>query len=79
MSESIIDGMIFVEGEPQENDDLVYAGELLDTIGTPKGAYAKKLRARRLICRVCKLKFTTRKETQAHIKREHRKLHTGRK
>jgi hypothetical protein len=71
--------VIFVEGKPQEDDDLVYAGEILDTMGTPKSAYAKKLRARRLICRVCKLKFTTRRETQAHIKREHRKLQTRRK
>lgn len=77
MSGSIIDGMIFVEGKPQEDDDLVYTGEILDTMGTPKSAYVKKLRTRRLICRVCKLKFTTRKETQAHIKREHRKLQTG--
>ena len=71
--------MIFVEGKPQEDDDLVYAGEILDTMGTPKSTYAKKLRARLLICRVCKLKFTTRRETQEHIKREHRKLQTHRK
>ena len=71
--------MIFVEGKPQEDDDPVYAGEILDIMGTPKSAYAKKLRARRLICRVCKLKFTTRRGSQAHIKREHRKLQTRRK
>ena len=33
---SIIDGVIFVEGKPQEDGDLVYAGEILDTMGTPK-------------------------------------------
>lgn len=77
MSECIIDEMIFVvECKPQKDDDLVYAGELLDTVRTSNSDYAKKLRVRRLICRVCKLKFRTRQETQSHIKREHRRLHT---
>ena len=59
--------------KPQEVDDLIYAGEYLDIAGTPKTDYTKRLRVRRLICRVCKLKFRTRLETQEHIKREHRK------
>jgi hypothetical protein len=74
-----MDGVIFVKAKQQEVDDLVYAGEILDTTRTPNSAYAKKLRARRLICRVCRMKFTTRQETQEHIKREHRRLHTGRR
>jgi hypothetical protein len=54
--------------------DLIYAGEYLDIVGIPKTDYAKRLRIRRLICRVCKLKFRTRQETQEHIKHQHRRL-----
>lgn len=66
------------EDKPQEDDDLIYAGEYLDIVGIPKTDYAKRLRVRRLICRVCKLKFRTRQETQEHIKRQHRRLRIGR-
>lgn len=65
--------VISIEGKPQDIDDLVYAGEYLAIVGTPKIDYAKQLRVRRLICRVCKLKFRTRQETQDHIRREHRR------
>ena len=64
---------VTVEDKFQEDGDLIYAGEYLDIAGTPKSDYTKRLRVRRLICRVCKLKFRTRQETQAHIKREHRR------
>ena len=64
---------VTVQDKFQEDGDLIYAGEYLDIAGTPNGDYTKRLRVRRLICRVCKLKFRTRQETQAHIKREHRK------
>ena len=64
---------VTVEDTLQEDGDLIYAGEYLDIAGTPKNDYTKSLRVRRLICRVCKLKFRTRQETQAHIKREHRR------
>jgi hypothetical protein len=60
----------------QEDGDLIHAGEYL--AGTPKSDYTKRLRVRRLNYRVCKLKFRTRQETQAHIKREYMKLQTGR-
>jgi hypothetical protein len=36
----------------------------------------KRFKVRRLICRVCRLKFKTREETQAHIKHEHRRIQT---
>ena len=64
---------VTVEDKSQEDSDLIYAGEYLNIAGTPNGDYTKRLRPRRLICRVCKLKFRTRQETQAHIKREHRR------
>jgi hypothetical protein len=64
---------VTVEDTLQEDGDLIYAGEYLDIAGTPNGDYTKRLRARRLICRVCKLKFRTCQETQAYIKREHRR------
>ena len=70
--EGIIVMVISAEGNPQEDGDLIYAGEYLEIAGTPNGDYTKRLRVRRLICRVCK-KFRTRQETQAHIKREHRR------
>ncbi|MGH9976081.1 MAG: hypothetical protein ACRD8Z_09650 [Nitrososphaeraceae archaeon] len=31
-------------------------------------------RVRRYICRVCKMKFQTRRDTQAHLKDKHRKI-----
>ena len=62
---------VTVDDKLQEDYDLIYPGEYLDIAGTPKSDYTKWLRVRRLICRVCKLKFRTRQETQAHIRREH--------
>jgi hypothetical protein len=62
-----------VQDKFQEDGDLIYAGEYLDIAGTSKSDYTKRLRARRLICRVCKLKFRTRQQTQAHLKHEHRR------
>jgi hypothetical protein len=64
---------VTAEDKFQEDGDLIYAGEFLEIAGTPNGDYTKKLRVRRLICRVCKLKFRTRQETQDHIRREHRR------
>lgn len=61
-----------VPSTPQEDEDLAYADEYLDTMTTPKYDYTKRLRTRRLICRVCGLKFGTRRETQEHIRCEHR-------
>ena len=60
-SERIIVVVISAEGNPQEDGDLIYAGEYLDIAGTPNGDYTKELRVRRLICRVCKLKFRIRR------------------
>jgi hypothetical protein len=63
------------EDAPQERDDLIYADDYFDVTGIPPSSYVKKgLRIRRLICRVCKLKFRTRQETQEHIIREHRRI-----
>ena len=58
--------------KPQEVGDLIYASEYLGAVGTQID-YTKRLKVRRLICRVCKLKFRTRRETQEHIKCEHRR------
>ena len=59
------------DGDDQLGEDSNY----LDIVQSPSYNYLKKrFKVRRLICRVCKLKFRTREETQAHIKREHRKL-----
>ncbi len=58
----------------QEDGDLIYAGEYLGSLRTPKSDFTKRLRARRLICRVCKLKFRTRRETQEHINHEHKRV-----
>lgn len=63
---------VTVEDKLQEDGDLIYAGEYLDIAETPKSDYAKRLRVRRLVCRVCKLKFRTLQQTQEHIRREHR-------
>ena len=58
-----------------EDDGLDEDGNYLDIIQSPSYSYLKKrFKVRRLICRVCKLKFRTREETQAHIKREHRRI-----
>ena len=65
---------ITVEDKPYEDDDLIYADEYLDIARTSKSDYAKMPRVRRLVCRVCRLKFRTRQETQAHIKHEHRRV-----
>jgi hypothetical protein len=57
-----------------EDDELGEDGNYLDIIQSPSYSYLKKqFKVRRLICRVCKLKFRTREETQAHIKQEHRR------
>ena len=38
-------------------------------------SYIKNVfKVRRYICRVCKMKFQTRRDTQAHIKDEHYKI-----
>ncbi len=60
-----------------EDDELGEDGNYLDIIQSPSYSYLKKrFKVRRLICRVCKLKFKTREEIQAHIKREHRRIQT---
>jgi hypothetical protein len=62
---------------PIEYDELGEEGNYLDIIRSPSYNYLKKrFKVRRLICRVCKLKFRTREETQAHIKQEHRRIQT---
>ena len=65
---------ITAEDNSHEDDDLIYADECLDNRRTQKIDYMKRLRIRRLICRVCRLKFRTRQETQVHIRLEHRKI-----
>jgi len=62
------------EDNSHEDDDLIYAGEYLTIAKTSKTNYTKGPRVRRLICRVCRLKFRTRQETQAHIRHEHRRV-----
>ena len=47
---------VSVDDKLQEDEYLIYACEYLDIAGTPKSDYTKRLRVRRLICRVCKLK-----------------------
>ena len=62
---------------PDEDDGLYEDGNYLDIIQSPSYRYLKKrFKVRRLICRVCRLKFRTREETQAHIKHEHRRIQT---
>jgi hypothetical protein len=61
------------KGKPQEVEDLIYANEYLGAMRTSKIDYTRRLKVRRLICRVCKLKFRTRRETQEHIRCEHRR------
>ena len=48
---------ITMEDKPHEDD---VTGEYLDIARTPKSDYLKRVRVRRLICRVCRLKFRTR-------------------
>ena len=58
-----------------ESDDQDGYRSYSDIVGSQSYRYLKKrFRVRRLVCRVCKLKFSTRQETQAHIRREHRKI-----
>jgi hypothetical protein len=60
-----------------EDDGLGEDSNYLEIIQSPSYSYLKKrFKVRRLICRMCKLKFRTREETQAHIKREHRRIQT---
>jgi hypothetical protein len=60
-----------------EDDKQGEDSNYLDIIQSPSYSYLKKrFKVRRLICRVYKLKFRTREETQAHIKREHRRIRT---
>jgi hypothetical protein len=40
----------------------------------PRSHFKNMFKVRRYICRVCKMKFHTRRDTQAHIKDEHRKI-----
>jgi hypothetical protein len=59
------------------DDELGEDSNYLDIAQSSSYSYLKKrFKVRRLICRVCKLKFRTREETQAHIKREHRRIQT---
>jgi hypothetical protein len=59
------------------DDELGKDSYYSDIAQSPSYSYLKKrFKVRRLICRVCKLKFRTREETQAHIKREHRRIQT---
>jgi len=60
-----------------EYDELGEDSNYFDIAQSPLYRYLKKrFKGRRLICRVCKLKFRTREETQAHIKQEHRRIQT---
>jgi hypothetical protein len=60
-----------------ESDDQDGYRNYSDIVGSPSYRYLKKrFKVRRLVCRVCKLKFSTRQETQDHIRREHRKIRT---
>jgi hypothetical protein len=40
----------------------------------PRSHLKNMFKVRRYICRVCKMKFHTRRDTQAHIKDAHRKI-----
>ena len=74
-----VDPIVFTSsGHMSDGDDeLGEDSNYLDIIQSPSYSYLKKrFKGRRLICRVCKLKFRTREETQAHIKREHRRIQT---
>jgi hypothetical protein len=55
-----------------ESDDPDENGNYSDIIRSPYYRHIRKrFNVRRLVCRVCKLKFSSRQETQDHIKREH--------
>ena len=58
---------------PNEDADTDYwdASDLVS-----KSNANKIFKVRRYICRVCKMKFRTRKDTQAHLNNEHRKIKT---
>jgi hypothetical protein len=57
-----------------ENDDPDEDSNYSDIMGSPHYRHIRKrFKVRRLVCRVCKLKFSSRHETQDHIKREHRR------
>ena len=70
--------MLTSNGYTSDVDDELYKdGNYLDIIQSPSYRYLKKrFKVRRLICRVCRLKFNTREETQDHIKQEHRRIQT---
>jgi hypothetical protein len=73
IQESMIIVVMSTKDTPQENGDLIYASEYLSTVRTPGIYYTRRLRVRRLICRVCKSKFRTRQETQEHIRHKHKR------
>jgi hypothetical protein len=72
IGESMIVVVMSTKDAPQENGDLIYDSQYLGTVGTPSIYCTRRLRIRRLSCRVCKSKFSMRQETQEHIRREHR-------
>ena len=60
-----------------EDDELDEDVNYLDIIQSPSYSHLKKrFKVRPLICRVCRLKFRTREETQAHIKQKHSRIQT---
>lgn len=65
--------VVSTKDRPQDVGDLIYASEYLETMRAPKIDYTRRLKVRRLVCRVCMLKFRTRRETQEHIRRQHRR------
>jgi hypothetical protein len=68
-------GPIVLTSSADEDDEQGEDSNYLDIIQSSSYGYLKKqFKVRRLICRVCKLKFRTREETQAHIKRKHRRI-----
>lgn len=60
-----------LEDDFRKNGDLTHADEYLGR--SPNRDYPNTVRVRRLICRVCKLKFRTRQESQDHIRNNHRR------
>jgi hypothetical protein len=77
-SDNISNGNQLGEEDMSDEDDK--QGEdsnYLDIIRSPSYSYLRKrFKVRRLICRVYKLKFRTREDTQDHIKRKHRRIQT---
>jgi hypothetical protein len=54
----------------EEYDELGEGINYFDIVQSPSyGRLKNQFKVRRLICRVCKLKFRTREETQSHISR----------